>query len=375
MDNPICSACGSTMKRNGHTSSGATRWRCKGCGASLTHRIDNAAKRLAEFLDWLMGKGAQADLPGEGRTFRRRTSEFWSIWPIAPYTGEVFDVVFLDGLWVGRDAVVLMACTKEHVVAWHLAQSECAEAWAALMMRMPAPVMAVTDGAPGFAKAARAIWPATRIQRCVFHAFCQVRRCTTSRPKLDCGIELYGIARRLLKAKDVTIRVLSALGNLVRIASLLLFALVMLGVFLPSYQIVSDDLFFESLTIVIKIAVVVAGSMVAASLILRYFYNAIARIADRLGINAYSVVGLIASLATCISMIPMLDKMDQRGKVMNAAFAVSGAFVLGGQLAFMASVEPSSVVSAYMAAKLTGGICAVVAAMAFTPKSSALPQQ
>ena len=86
MDNPICSACGSTMKRNGHTSSGATRWRCKGCGASLTHRIDNAAKRLAEFLDWLMGKGAQADLPGEGRTFRRRTSEFWSIWPIAPYT-------------------------------------------------------------------------------------------------------------------------------------------------------------------------------------------------------------------------------------------------------------------------------------------------
>ena len=108
MDNPICSACGSTMKRNGHTSSGATRWRCKGCGASLTHRIDNAAKRLAEFLDWLMGKGAQADLPGEGRTFRRRTSEFWSIWPIAPYTGEVFDVVFLDGLWVGRDAVVLM---------------------------------------------------------------------------------------------------------------------------------------------------------------------------------------------------------------------------------------------------------------------------
>ena len=202
MDNPICSACGSTMKRNGHTSSGATRWRCKGCGASLTHRIDNAAKRLAEFLDWLMGKGAQADLPGEGRTFRRRTSEFWSIWPIAPYTGEVFDVVFLDGLWVGRDAVVLMACTKEHVVAWHLAQSECAEAWAALMMRMPAPVMAVTDGAPGFAKAARAIWPATRIQRCVFHAFCQVRRCTTSRPKLDCGIELYGIARRLLKAKD-----------------------------------------------------------------------------------------------------------------------------------------------------------------------------
>ena len=202
VDNPICSACGSKMKRNGHTSSGATRWRCKACGASCTHRIDTAAKRLAEFLSWLMGKSAQSEMPGEGRTFRRRTSEFWDIWPIAPWTGEVCDIVFLDGIWIGRDAVVLIACTRDHVLAWHLAQSECAEAWAALVMRIPAPAMAVSDGAPGLAKATRAVWPKTRIQRCTFHAFCQVKRCTTSRPKLDAGVELYSLAKRLLKAKD-----------------------------------------------------------------------------------------------------------------------------------------------------------------------------
>lgn len=46
---------------------------------------------------------------------------------------------------------------------------------------------------------------------------------------------------------------------------------------------------------------------------------------------------------------------------MNAAFAVSGSFVLGGQLAFIASVEPPSVVSAFIAAKLVGGICAAAA--------------
>ena len=202
VDNPICSACGSKMKRNGHTSSGATRWRCKACGASCTHRIDTAAKRLAEFLSWLMGKSAQSEMPGEGRTFRRRTSEFWDIWPIAPWTGEVCDIVFLDGIWIGRDAVVLIACTRDHALAWHLAQSECAEAWAALVMRIPAPAMAVSDGAPGLAKATRAVWPKTRIQRCTFHAFCQVKRCTTSRPKLDAGVELYSLAKRLLKAKD-----------------------------------------------------------------------------------------------------------------------------------------------------------------------------
>ena len=190
------------MRKNGTTSSGRQRWRCSACGCSSVRKIDSRAKRLDMFLRWLFSKATQADMGCSRATFKRMTREFWRIWPIAPFTGEVCDAVFLDGIWIGRDAVVLIACTREHVLAWHLARSECASAWAALMMRMPAPAMAVTDGAPGFAKAASAIWPATRIQRCTFHAFCQVRRCTTSRPKLDAGIELYSLARRLSKAKD-----------------------------------------------------------------------------------------------------------------------------------------------------------------------------
>ena len=141
-------------------------------------------------------------MAGEGRTFRRRVGEFWRIWPIAPYTGEVCDVVFLDGIWITRRTVVLIASTRGHVLAWHLAQSERSEAWAALMLRVPAPAMAVSDGSPGLAKAARAIWPGTRIQRCLFHVFESVKRCTTTRPKLDCGRELYALAKGLLKAGD-----------------------------------------------------------------------------------------------------------------------------------------------------------------------------
>ncbi len=189
------------MRRNGTTSSGRQRWRCGGCGSSSVRKIDSRAKRLGLFLRWLLSKQTQSDMGCSRSTFKRATREFWEIWPIAPWTGEVCDIVFLDGIWIGRDAVVLIACTREHVVAWHLAERECAGAWAALMMRVPAPAMAVADGAPGFAKAARAVWPSTRVQRCTFHAFCQVRRYTTSRPKLDAGIELYSLARRLLRVE------------------------------------------------------------------------------------------------------------------------------------------------------------------------------
>ena len=202
MNNPKCAVCGGKTKKNGATSSGTPRFRCTSCGASQTRKIDNRAKRLSEFLSWLFSKDIQKDLAGEGRTFRRRVSEFWSIWPIAPYTGEICDVVFLDGIWITRHIVVLIASTRGHVLAWHLAQSENSEAWAALMLRIPAPTMAVSDGSPGLAKAARVIWPNTRIQRCLFHVFESVKRCTTTRPKLDCGCELYSLAKKLLKAKD-----------------------------------------------------------------------------------------------------------------------------------------------------------------------------
>lgn len=124
------------------------------------------------------------------------------IWPIAPATGELHDVVFLDGIWLRRKAVVLVAVAGGHVVGWHLAQSECASAWAALMLRMPPPKMLVSDGSPGLAKAASAVWPGTRVQRCTFHAAGQVKRCTTLKPRSEAGVELLGIANRLMGAKD-----------------------------------------------------------------------------------------------------------------------------------------------------------------------------
>ena len=194
-----CPSCGAKMKRNGKTSAGNTRWRCKACGASLVERIDNAAKRLVEFLAWLLSKTRQADLPGGGRTFRRRTSEFWHVWPLPPITGEVLRVVFVDGIYLARKVVVLIARSEEYVLGWYVARSENAAAYKALLARIAPPDVAVTDGGPGFRKACRELWPNTRIQRCAFHAFEQVKRYTTTRPRTQAGVDLYALAKALLK--------------------------------------------------------------------------------------------------------------------------------------------------------------------------------
>lgn len=191
------------MKRNGTTSAGRQRWRCGDCNSSKTHRINSDAKHLKVFLDWLLSRQAQKEMDGGGRSFRRRTHKFWKLWPLPPVIDEIHRVVYVDGLWLGRSSVILIARSDGYVLGWYVAKSENSRAWRALMSRIAPPEVVVTDGGTGFEKARKIEWPDTRVQRCTFHAFCAVKRQTTSRPRLLAGVELYALAVKLLHIKDL----------------------------------------------------------------------------------------------------------------------------------------------------------------------------
>ena len=150
--------------------------------------------------------------------------------------------------------------------------------------------------------------------------------------------------------------------------SFVLFALVVLGLFLPAWSLSGPGLAEEALVVVLKITAVVCGAMVLSRLILAWCQGPIRVLAGWMGVNEAAAVGLILSPATSLSMLPLFSQMDPRGKAMNAAFSVSGAFALGGQMAFIASVEPGQVVAAFVVSKLLGGLCALGAAAAFYPR-------
>lgn len=141
-------------------------------------------------------------MPGEGRTFRRKTSQFWEIWPLPPKIEAESDVLFVDGIYIAKKACVLICCDTEHVLGWYLCRYEHARAWTALLSRIAAPKVVVSDGGTGFNKALRKVWPKTRHQRCTFHVFCQVKRYTTSRPKTPAGNELYVLAKDMLHLEN-----------------------------------------------------------------------------------------------------------------------------------------------------------------------------
>jgi len=116
---------------------------------------------------------------------------------------EIHRVIYLDGIYLARGICILIACSDEYVLSWYLAREETSRAWKALLGPIAPPDMVVMDGGTGLAKAIAEMWPKTKVQRCTFHAFCQVKRCTTSRPKLLAGIELYRLAKDLLGIKTL----------------------------------------------------------------------------------------------------------------------------------------------------------------------------
>lgn len=115
------------------------------------------SKLLESFLGWLLTRGRQADMPGGGRTFRRKTARYWEIWPMPPKFEAPRRVVCADGIHLGRKAVVLIASDGEHVLDWHLCRPENSHARAALESRIAEPEVAVSDGGDGLARALLAV--------------------------------------------------------------------------------------------------------------------------------------------------------------------------------------------------------------------------
>ena len=203
MNQVRCFNCGNICVKNGKTKAGTQRWLCKECSDSFTNPIDNSTKQFVQFQHWLFSKAVQKEMSGAGRSFRRKISKFWEIWPMPPKIESPMNVVYVDGIYLSRKACILICCNEENVLGWYLCCYENSRAWEALMQRIAAPAMVVSDGGHGFRKALKRVWPKAKLQRCTFHAFLQVKRYTTDRPKTIAGIEMYMIAKDLLMIKDL----------------------------------------------------------------------------------------------------------------------------------------------------------------------------
>lgn len=166
------------------------------------------------------------------------------------------------------------------------------------------------------------------------------------------------IAWGLVKAQDLMIKLFGILGKIITIISTIGLILSILDYSLGITLIDGMIPLEEGAIIVVGISIILSGAYPLLYFVSTRLHKTLRRINDRYDLDEYSVLGLISSLASCIPMLGVYEKMNWKGKILNGAFAVSGAFTFGGQLGYVSSVAPQYV-NPFILGKLAAGIAAL----------------
>lgn len=155
----------------------------------------------------------------------------------------------------------------------------------------------------------------------------------------------------ILKKIGIAIQVLSIIGLLILGIS------VIIGIELEGLILPLED----TLAIVGKISLFLAGAYSMIEFITDKFSNELKKLGNIVKIDKYSTSSLLGILVTNILAFKNFNKMNSKGRILCTAFSVSGAFVIGGQMGFV-STEVPDILNIYIVSKLLAGTGALILA-------------
>ena len=170
----------------------------------------------------------------------------------------------------------------------------------------------------------------------------------------------------LTLAERPTTAVLQVLGVTVKILSYVLTVLVIADLYVKDLGLVPPELRSEVFIMVFKVTAIICGSLVFSQLLTRWFHRPLTYVAERIGTNEYAIMGMLLGATNSLAMLPLMPRMDRRGKILNGAFSAAGAYVIGGQMAFISGASDPWTTAVFMITKLGAALLAVTAACLLT---------
>ena len=170
------------------------------------------------------------------------------------------------------------------------------------------------------------------------------------------------VAVGIIKFENATVKIFVCLGWVLK--ALITFGLIVgITEALTGYRILPYmESFSDSMDIILNIACIMMGAFPLLYVIRRLLRAAFAKLGALLGINESSAIGLFLTTANSVTTYATVDSMDERGVILNSAFAVSASFLFIDHLAFTLSFN-SAYVPWVVLGKLVSGISAVALAV------------
>jgi len=117
----------------------------------------------------------------------------------------------------------------------------------------------------------------------------------------------------------------------------------------------------DAAAVSLSCSIFLTGVLPLISLLSRLIGKPMRALGRVMKVNESSVMGFVATLASGVTTFAMMEKMDKKGVMLNAAFCISSAFVFSDHLAFTMAFH-APYVGPVTAAKLVGGLTAVALA-------------
>ncbi|PAQ14342.1 ethanolamine utilization protein EutH [Bacillus sp. FJAT-42315] len=118
---------------------------------------------------------------------------------------------------------------------------------------------------------------------------------------------------------------------------------------------------FRGLEIAGYIGIMLAGAFPMVYAIQKYLAKPLEFFGKKLGLSSIGSAGVIAATANPLALFKIIQDMPAKDKVLTIAYAISGGWMIGDQLAFPANFQPTIIIPV-MLGKFLGAILAIMLA-------------
>ena len=123
------------------------------------------------------------------------------------------------------------------------------------------------------------------------------------------------------------------------------------------------------------IGIMLAGAFPMVYLLRKYLGGPLEALGSKVGLSAVGSAGMLATIANILAMFRLVRFMPPKDKVLNIAFGVCAAFLLGDHLAFTANFQPTIILPVLIGKILAGFSAVGLAYWLSVPKALQLEQQ
>lgn len=115
---------------------------------------------------------------------------------------------------------------------------------------------------------------------------------------------------------------------------------------------------FRALETAGYIGIMLAGAFPMVYLLQKYAGGPLEALGRQLGLSKEGSAGLVATIANILAMFKLVKTMPPKDKVINIAFAVCAAFLLGDHLSFTANFQPTLILPIIIG-KISAGVIGI----------------